>query len=364
MVFVVFALFALIQGPVMRRWRASQLLLALSAQHGKGQPQSADVVVLERDVTIAGSTGPIRARLYRRADMVRAPGLVVAHGVHYRGIDERRLVPFARELARAGRVVLTPLLADLADYRITPDGVTVIMDAVTWLSAQRNLVSTPRVGLMGFSFAGGLALVAASRPELEDKLEWVTSIGGHHDLSRVLHFLVSDEIQTPRGPVHEKAHEYGLLVAVYGSLEHFVEPPDQETLRDALRSWLHEDRAAAVTRASQRRTGSGEHLFVLLESGRLGTLRPALERLFDERRADLAALSPSGRLSRIGVPVYLLHGSADSVIPPSETQWADRELTDEPHQALISPLLEHVEVNKSAALGHQIALVDFMARML
>ena len=327
------------------------------------KPSSA-VPLVETDVVVPGRDGPIRARTYRRADLAQGPGLVVAHGVHYQGIDERRLVPFARELARAGRVVLTPELRDITDYRITQQGADIIADSVTWLSARRDLVSEPKVGLMGFSFAGGLALVAASRPELQGKLAYVTSVGGHDDLARVLHFLVSDEIETPRGLVHEKAHDYGLIVVVYGVVEHFVDEPDRDTIRDALRFWLHEDRPAAWARASACTTAACERIFMLTESMRLKELRPELERLIDERSADLAALSPRGRLGRIGVPVYLLHGSEDSVIPPSEAEWADKELEGTPHQALVSPLLEHVEVSKTAALGQELELVDFMSKML
>jgi hypothetical protein len=64
------------------------------------------------------------------------------------------------------------------------------------------------------------------------------------------------------------------------------------------------------------------------------------------------------------VPVYLLHGSSDSVIPPSETEWAGLELAGVPHRALVSPLIEHVEVNKSAGLVDELELVDFMAQIL
>ena len=88
------------------------------------------------------------------------------------------MVPFARELARAGRVVLTPELADLADYRITRQGVAVIRDAALYLGARQDIVSEPRVGLLGFSFAGGLALVAAAEPELAGRVELVTSVAG------------------------------------------------------------------------------------------------------------------------------------------------------------------------------------------
>ena len=152
------------------------------------------------------------------------------------------------------------------------------------------------------------------------------------------------------------------MVLVYQQIDRLVDEPDRAVMKDALRAWLREDRASAIARASQRTTDSGERLFRLLQAGRLSELRPVLEAAL--ATSDLAALSPRGHLGAIGVPVYLLHGSGDSVIPPSETEWAERELGQAPHLALVSPLLEHVEVNGTAGLREEVALVDFMARML
>jgi pimeloyl-ACP methyl ester carboxylesterase len=82
------------------------------------------------------------------------------------------------------------------------------------------------------------------------------------------------------------------------------------------------------------------------------------------KERELAALSPRGHLGALGIPVYLLHGSHDSVIPPSETDWAALELGSRPHAALVTPLLEHVSVAGKAGFGEKLALVRFMAHML
>jgi dienelactone hydrolase len=345
--------------PVGRRLRAYEFLTALSGGSGGAAGE-----ITEKNLTIPGRSGPIRARLYRRADVERGPGIVVAHGVHYRGIDERRLVPFARELARAGRVVLTPELSDLADYRLTRQGVSVIEDATFYLSEQQALVSEPRVALMGFSFAGGLALAAAGKKRLEQRVEYVTSVGGHHDLKRVLRFLLTDRIDTPSGPRTSPAHEYGLVVLVYGHLEHFVDASDREAVAETFRHWLHEERPLARKAAARIATPAGKALFDRLERSRLRELAPELERVLASRAAEFAELSPRGRLSNLGVPVYLLHGSRDSVIPPSESEWAALELGDAPHRVLVSPLLEHVELGREVSMSDGVALLEFMARIL
>jgi dienelactone hydrolase len=319
---------------------------------------------VEEGTTISGGGRPIRARLYFREDRPRGRAVVIAHGVHHQGIDERRLVPFARALARTGYVVLTPELAELADYRITASGVDVIRRSVAYALARRDHVEGDRVGLLGFSFAGGLALVAASEPSVGGHLQFVTSVGGHHDLGRVLGFLVNNRIETPSGTRSEKAHEYGLVVLLYGNLERFVPAPDLLAMRAGVKAWLEEDRPRARHLAAARTTPESERLWKLLESGRVQELAPEIEALLAEKKRELEALSPRGRLASVHVPVYLLHGSHDSVIPPSETDWAALELDSQAHEALVSPLLEHVSVAGAAGFGEKVALVRFMANML
>jgi dienelactone hydrolase len=339
--------------------RAAEFLLRLADKTPANAPR-----VASEDVVIPSKNGPIRARLYFRDGAKPGDGIVVAHGVHYRGIDERRLVPFARALAESGLTVLTPELAELADYRITSSGVDVIRESVSYLASRRDRVAAPRVGLLGFSFAGGLALVAVRDPKTASLVSAVTSVGGHHDVRRVLRFLIHNEIETPHGVVHQKAHEYGLVVLVYGNLEHFVPAADLPAMREGFKAWLHEDQKSARVAAQARTTPEAERLWQLLEKGQLQTLAPELDALLHSQNAELAAISAVGHLKHLKVPVYLLHGSHDSVIPSSETDAANLELDGAEHRALVSPLLEHVEVSKTAGLADKWALVSFMAKVL
>lgn len=345
-------------GTISRYARAVQLLDRL-ANPGSPQPTLA-----AEDVTIAGKNGAIRARLYFRRDRPRAPGLVVAHGVHYRGIDEARLVPFAKALAESGLTVLTPELADLADYRITERSVDVMRDSITYLANRRDHVLGERVGLLGFSFAGGLALVAGQDPSTADRLSFITSVGGHHDLRHVLRFLIHDEIETPTGVVRQHAHDYGLIVVVYGNLERFVPEPDLLCTREGFRSWLHGEQKAAREAAKACTSPEAKHLWQLLEQQKLQELAPQLDQALESQRGALAHLSAAGHLHELERPVYLLHGAHDSVIPPSETDAASLELASLEHRALVTPLIEHVEVAKDTSLSQKLELVSFMANLL
>src|SRR6185369_4125526 len=140
---VILGLLLLGWAPAARHLRAVEFLQRLSQTPAAAGAAS----VTTEDLTIPSRNGPIRARLYFRPGAKPGPGIVVAHGVHYRGIDERRLVPFARALAESGLTVLTPELRDLADYRITASGVDVIRAAVRYLPTRRDRVTGDKVGL-------------------------------------------------------------------------------------------------------------------------------------------------------------------------------------------------------------------------
>ncbi|MGC4086947.1 MAG: hypothetical protein QM756_03415 [Polyangiaceae bacterium] len=344
---------------------ASRLLHAERFLTNLAEPTGAPKApLLEEELSIPSAHGLIRARVYRPSTGRPAPGIVVAHGVHYRGIDERRLVPFVRELSRSGFVVLTPELSELADYRLTRDSVDRIRDATQFLASRRDWVDERPLGLIGFSFAGGLSLVAASEEPLAGRLAYVVSVGGHHDLPRVLRFLLKDEIETPSGVVHAKAHDYGLAVVLYGNMKEFVPAPEVAGAEAAFRAWLQEDRPRAQALAKGFAPDSqSARLFGLLEKQQLQSLSPQLLALLARDQQRLAALSPHGKLGRVGAPVYLLHGAHDSVIPPSEASFAELELGQSAHAALISPLIEHVEVGGDASLSDKLSLLTFMAHL-
>lgn len=358
-----FVALALVGAVAVAMPTASRYAAAVELLQSFETPEPTSVLTTQ-DVTIDGRDGPIRARLYYAPSATARRPVVIAHGVHYQGIDEGRLVPFAKDLAAAGMMVLTPELTDVIDYRITDQGVGIIADSARYLRDEAPTASSdPDVGLVGFSFAGGLSLLAAGDEAIQDDVAYVLSVGGYHDLGRVMRFLVTSELETPEGTVEATAHEYGLVVAVYGVLDRLVPEPDRRPLRDAFRAWLQEKREEARGHAAKATTPEGQRLFTLLESGKLAELRPRLLAMLEERKEALNRLSPAGKLDQVKAPVYLLHGTGDTVIPPAEARWAEAELEGHPHQVLVSPLLEHVSVDSESQWREQLALVDFMANL-
>lgn len=350
-----------------RHVRAAGLLRTLSETPTSPNSVTSRATELQIEpLTLSGRRGPIRSRLYRDMGARSEETVVLIHGVHHLGIDEPRLVTFARALAHSGIVVVTPQIEDLTRYRMTERSIDDVSDSVTGLSEQVG--PQERLGLLGFSFAGGLSLLASTQPGTAPHLSYVASVGGHHDLSRVLRYFLNDRIETPRGTINADAHEYGLVVLMYECLDRLVSPVDFDVASTALEAWLKEDRARARELAATLSTPEAQRLFAALDGELSNTertdLHARLSIILKQRSQHLARLSPQGKLATGTVPVYLLHGSGDSVIPPSETEWAALELGERRHRALVTPLIQHVEVTEAAGWLDQWRLLEFMAQLL
>ncbi len=356
---VVSAIAAIVSfGPLERRVRAAQLLSAMASEDRAHPPAPGRPV---DDLRLPDGK-PVDARLYGPGPEDARISIVLGHGIHHLGVEEPRLVRFAQHLADRGCRVLTPELKHLADYHVNESGVTVLRAAVEYMARSEG-----DVGLIGFSFAGGLSLLAAADPHTAKQLNYVASIGGYHNLHRSLRFLATHEVEGPKGRAPRRAHEYGLLVLIYQHLDEFDLGRDHEVFRALLKSWLEEDRNTARSLAGELQTKRGRTFFELLQAQKLSTLAPQLIRILAQNRAHLDELSPAKKLGTIQTEVILLHGAGDRVVPPEETLFAAEELrrADHPsYRALVTPLLEHVRVDHPGSAWEKVDLLGIVARLL
>lgn len=295
-------------------------------------------------------------RVYTPRGVANPPRLVLVHGVHHLGFEEPRLKRFSRTLAAAGLAVFTPQVDELADYRVDPHSIETIGNAAA------QFANGKPVGLMGLSFAGGLSLVAAADPRFAPHIGWVAAVGSHDNLARVSRFFLNDEVVYPDGHTRPlRAHEYGLLVLARTYVKQLFAPEDQEGAREALKLWLWQQHDEAHARAAQL-SAQGRDRVEQLFAHKLDGLKGTLEGCIANDTQTLDAVSPSKHVSALGAPALLLHGAGDDVIPPSETLWLAAHV---PHnEALVSPALQHVELEGEPGLVEKWKLVHFIAGLL
>jgi len=313
------------------------------------------------EITFPTQANTSRARLYHPIGIAHPSPVVVVPGVHHLGMDEPRLRRLARALASHGFLVLTPQVDELADYNITKGSAVVIGDAVHELARRSG---APKVGLLGLSFAGGMALIAASDDAVQQQLTTVIAIGAHDDLHRVLDFYQTDQTHAPDGTLFKmKAHEYGSLVTAYSHASAFFAPQDVAQARLTLRTLLWEHLPEAHADAAKL-SPQGQARMAQLFAHDTKSLVDDTRRGLAAVQPELDAASPHYYLAKVHVPVMLLHGAADNVVPPTETLWLEHDLPKGVlHDGLISPAIGHVEVGGAGTMD-QLRLIHWMKEML
>ena len=359
--------------------RATSLIVrtaGLGPQHPALAAMQTDAVN-ERREWVPSRFGPMRARLYTPQTHTEG-ALLLTPGVNALGIDEPRLVNFARHLSASGFVVLSPELPDLSRYQVTARSTDMLEDAALWFSNRTDLTRGHKIGIAGISFAGGLSMVAAGRPSLRGRLAFVFSFGGHANFQRVVRFLCTG-IEPPSGvagaPPAPAPHDYGVAIVALDLAEQLVPADQVEALKTGILTYLHAshlwlfdqkkaDREFRDARAMESTLGEPGRTILHLVNERdakaLGArLLPHIANLGDD-----PALSPD-QSPAPDAPVFLLHGLEDNVVPALESLRLEKHL--EPHtrvHVLLTPLISHAEVDRPATAREVVALIRFWAGML
>jgi pimeloyl-ACP methyl ester carboxylesterase len=343
--------------------RSAAFLIQFLDPHSKGL-----LVRIERhefntqEITFSTSQGPVRARLYLPRGATHAPGMVLVHGIHHLGIDEPRLVNFARAAASNGFSVLTPEVVALADYHVDGASIGTIGESAAWLEQR---AATGPVTVVGVSFAGGLSLLAACDPRFAPHIRALVLIGAYDNLARVARFLATSQAELPNGRLEPyKAHDYGAAVFVYSHLNQFFPASDLALAHDALRDWLWEQPSEAQA-LFPRLSPPGRATMEILLARQIDRLRPQLLNAIQEDDSQLTAISPEGKLAALHATVFILHGSTDDIIPSTESVWLERDIPRAYlRDALITPAFSHVNPDKNAVWTDQLRLVEFLAGVL
>ena len=345
------------------------------------------VAVQTRELAIPTARGPMRARVYEPEGSHRRTALLTS-GLHASGIDEPRLVRLARQIAGSHVLVVTPDIPELAQFDISPAITDAIEQAAVWLADESGLAPDHKVALMGISFSGGLSIVAAGRPALAHRVAYVFSLGGHDDLPRVLRYLCTGREPRPVPKVHLAAdargndtfvlspHDYGVAVILLGIADRVVPPAQAERLRAGVRQYLW---ASALDGGVDKARAPAEFDAVRRYGRALPEPSATLMRYVIDRDVVhlgsrlLPLIGSQGAASGLSVskspkpsvPVFLLHGLGDNVVPAVESEYLAEDLRGAaPVRLLLSGLISHAEADQPMRAGDVLELAGFWGDLL
>lgn len=323
----------------------------------------ADVEAVEVELDRGDRVVP--ATLYRRAGRSRPGGWIALHGATIPGRFHPQLVRFARTVAHTGTAVLVPEVPEWAALRVAP-GLTLptVRAALPVLRARAG----GRIGLMGFSFGAPQAIVAAADPTLRGELAGVAAFGGYCALAPTLRFLFLGEHEWEGRRYRSPVDPYGRWIV---GANYLARAPGHEDAGDVAAA-LH----ALAADAGMRRVPAWDPVYDARKRELAEGIAPERRPLFEtfappaDRPPDRAAaerviqvllaavhtseplMDPAERLREVRVPVRVLHGRGDVLLPFTETLRMQRTLagvTDV--RATVTRLFGHTHEDDVPGLG-------------
>lgn len=280
------------------------------------------------DVTLDGVTG----HLYSPEGP--APPIVLLPGAAPLGKDDPRAVRLARSLARAGRVVFIPDLT-LYERRFEAEDIDRIVRSALALGSDPSAEGDAQ--LLGISYGGSFALVAAADERLRGRLSQVATFGAYWDLVGVIQAVTTGTSLVDGARIPWEGHPMARSI-----LEKAVVRLAPEDARGPLRSALAGGDAGGLPPDARA-------LFDLLRNEDPRRARELAAGLPAQLRDFLAGFSPSSVGQRLDVPVVAMHSTDDPAVPYGELVRLHRSL---PEARLVTvSSFRHVDPTGSASGG-------------
>lgn len=315
---------------VIKPFRVSVLTLTLVPEllNVGPRPLSAFTPAPRRESVTYGAAVADRMDLYlpatSPADLgtpARYPALLLVLGVNPVPLDDERVIRTATAIARLGFVVAAPESLKMRNWEISPDEPAHLVEAFEVVAA-RPEVDANRIGMAAFSVGAAVALLAATHPQIAERVRYINAFGGFGDAERLLVESATRSMVVSGQPRPWKmgnlAREMFLRV--------ILRLVDDEVVKEQVRLRVEPiirgdganpssfDPAFAATL-----TGDALEAYRLATATTVATAEAALAALSGTKRETLVRLSVN-RVVGFGVraPVYLMHDEGDTAIPFSQ----------------------------------------------
>ena len=289
------------------------------------------------------------------------PAVVFVNGVTRRGRHHPTVRRLAEAFARSGYLMLVPDPPGLASGELTA---TTAEAVVTVAEAASRLpdAAGARVGFVGVSAGGSLALLAAARPSLCRRVTVVAAVAPYTDLVDIVR-LATTGYHVERGRlVRYRVEPFVGLVAARSLATALPEGPDRRTLLARLRA-VDDDDPAPFAHLGRARSPAGRALLAVLGNRDPRRFRTLFAALPARVRTAARRLSPIREGSGVCARVELVSAPRDKYFPPAESRAFTRAARDA--RLTISSTLQHADLELSLGQLADLARLDaFIVRSL
>ena len=339
---------------------------ALASMVPGSPPTLLNLRPLPRVTTLAYTTRDgyeLLADLYEPPDASNLPAIVLVNGVVPEGRGYQPLVDFASGLARTGFVVLVPDALDYGNYRVFPEDIGALVRGFQVLQS-RPSVDPTRVGFIGFSMGGSLAMVAAADPEIADDVALIATIGAYYSLDAMLRAVTTSTVKVDGGFLPYQPDSYVWLVTRNTLLSAIPDERDQEALFHLFAMETPDPDPETLPAYDPDELGPpARRVFDLFINRDPQAVHTLMDRVRTEMPGVLESISPDAHIDRLRAPAALLHDRGDLYVPAQESLRIYDQLGGEPRvQLAVLDVIQHAQLS-APDLSPPVLLGSFLPGM-
>lgn len=277
-----------------------------------------------KKVEFETSNSKVVADLFMPKSAKKRSALIVAMGIKTAEDDKPLILHFADSLARLGYVVFWPRLEVLDKGVSLPEEPETFVKAFEYLEKE-PFVNSEKISYMGFSVGSSTAFIAASDPQISQKVHGLIFFGGQFDLFEYIlslaskTYLLDGERIVWNTAKDGRNHAKGLLV-----------------------------------------TKRADALVKIFDTNDLEQMKKILSQAPPVEKDTLKKYSPKEYMNKFKARLFILHDKSDTFMPYVESIKLNEALKDQVELFLITDLFDHVQPNRPINLGELAKLYGFL----
>lgn len=259
-------------------------------------------------VELESKNGKIVADLLIPQGDGKKGAVIIAMGIKTAEKDKPLLLKFADTMARLGLITFWPRLEALDKGVSLPEEPETFIESFKYLERFKD---AKRISYVGFSVGSSVAMVAASDPNIADKVHSLVFFGGYFN---VFDYYTSLATKTTK-------------------------------LDDQIITWIPSVDAVDHAKGLLE-TRKALEMVKIFEATSSAEAYDFLEKVPKEEIDGMRKYNPEDKIDDFQAEIFILHDKADTYVPYTESIRLNQALGDRTSEFLLIDLFEHVQPNR------------------
>lgn len=275
---------------------------------------------------------------YQKVDSNSSKSIIIFSGFSVFGFKDERIRNLATAISNCGFNVFIPQINSIEKLEIKEDILEDIAAFIQYIASLKEFSPNGNVGVLAPSFSGGMLLNSIAKNKLESYISSICTIGTFANIKTTLTFILNNN----------QEDDYARNVLLKNFID-YSSIPNKENLKKLLTIAI-QDNGFKRKKPLLKEALNNEEVDVQLQWFNLHQNIEYRKMLFDEIKKkssiieDLEiSLNVVNHVNKFNIPIVLIHGKSDSVIPANESLQIHniRQKNALPSRLCITDLLDH-----------------------